>query len=376
MKIQLLDNGKHLEFAPLTLLKPLAKLFVGAMTIEKRWNRFFPEAEFSYDTEDYLQKKYPFSKSAELNIAANILPNEDLAAAVFALENAQLFQGENWIATHGTGKDVVKYAGEEVIILEKRWDLYRYNEAIIRNDYHILTEGRKSGKLSSSVTVIGDKKQIFIEEGVKLEAATLNTTDGPIYLAKDAEVMEGSMIRGPFVLGEHATIKMGSKIYGGTSIGEHCKIGGEVSNSLFQGYSNKGHDGFVGNALIGEWCNIGADSNTSNLKNNYGKIRTYNYAIGKEEQTDLQFMGLTMGDHSKCGINTMFNTATVVGVSSNVFGAEFPAKFIPSFAWGGSSFVAFEFDKAVEASNNMMGRRGLSLSSEDLALLRHIYDKK
>jgi UDP-N-acetylglucosamine diphosphorylase/glucosamine-1-phosphate N-acetyltransferase len=218
---------------------------------------------------------------------------------------------------------------------------------------------------------------IFIEEGAIVEAAILNTPSGPIYIGKDAEIMEGSIVRGPLAMCEHSALKLGAKVYGPTTLGPHCKVGGEVNNVVFQAYSNKGHDGFLGNALIGEWCNLGADTNTSNLKNNYGTISTYSYEEKGEIETETQFMGVCMGDHSKCGINTMFNTATVVGVSSNIYGAGFPAKFIPSFSWGGADeIVPFRFEKAIEYANNMMHRRGLQLSESEIAILRHISENK
>lgn len=373
MKIQLHDNDLHLEFAPLSLLKPIAELRMGMLTFEERWEEYFPDAEFSFATENYLQKKYPLDENWDLSVPSNAIPNEDYVAVLNIMEiDTSLYQGEIWLGTKGTGKTKMQFKGLEVIVITKRWHLFQKNDLVIKSDFSLLTEGLESHELSNTVTVIGDKNLVFLEEGAKAEACVLNTTDGPIYLAENSEIMEGSLVRGPFALGEHASLKMGTKLYGATTIGPHCKVGGEVGNSVFQAYSNKGHDGFVGNTLIGEWCNLGADTNTSNLKNNYSTIRTYNYALGKEEQTDLQFMGLTLGDHSKCGINTMFNTATVVGVSCNVYGGDFPQKFIPSFSWGGATFVPFDFEKAIEAANGMMKRRGLELSAEEIEILHHL----
>jgi UDP-N-acetylglucosamine diphosphorylase/glucosamine-1-phosphate N-acetyltransferase len=373
MKIQLHDNGLHLEFAPLSFLKPIAELRMGILTFEERWELHFEEAEFSVATEDYLQKKYPLSNEWDLSVPANVLPNEDYAAVLHSMEdNTSLFQGENWLGTKGNGSVKMQYKGEEVILISKRWHLFQKNDRAIRSDFSGLTEGLDSQKLSDSVTVIGDRNLIFLEEGAKVEACVLNTTDGPIYIGENAEIMEGSLVRGPLALCDNAVLKMGAKIYGATTVGPYCKVGGEVGNSVFQAFSNKGHDGYVGNSLIGEWCNLGADTNTSNLKNNYSTIRTYNYVLDGEEQTNLQFMGLTMGDHSKCGINTMFNTATVIGVSCNIFGGDFPQKFIPSFSWGGAEFVPFDFVKAIEAANGMMKRRGLELSELEVEILEKI----
>ena len=225
--------------------------------------------------------------------------------------------------------------------------------------------------------MIGDKKDIFLEEGAVVEASILNTNAGPIYIGKHSEIMEGSIVRGPLAMCEYSALKLGAKVYGASTLGPHCKVGGEINNVVFQAFSNKGHDGFLGNSIIGEWCNLGADTNTSNLKNNYGNVSTYSYEENKEVQTNLQFMGLCMGDHSKCGINTMFNTATVVGVSCNVFGADFPSKFIPSFSWGGGNgFESFKFNKAIEYANNMMNRRGIALSHEEIEILQFIENKK
>jgi UDP-N-acetylglucosamine diphosphorylase/glucosamine-1-phosphate N-acetyltransferase len=251
--------------------------------------------------------------------------------------------------------------------------LYALNDEVLVADFFLLTGGRSSQPLSDTNTVIGNEALIFLEEGAQVEASMLNTTGGPIYIANEAEIMEGCLVRGPFSLGEHAVLKMGAKIYGATTIGPYCKVGGEVSNTLFQSYSNKGHDGFLGNSLVGEWCNFGADSNTSNLKNNYSHVRTYSYEQEAETETGQQFMGVTMGDHSKCGINTMFNTATVVGVSCNIYGGGFPAKFLPSFSWGGADgLVPFKLEKAIEAANQMMGRRGLQLTEGDLAIFEEL----
>jgi|TARA_R110000737_G_C14624517_1_gene494388 UDP-N-acetylglucosamine diphosphorylase/glucosamine-1-phosphate N-acetyltransferase len=373
MKIQLHDNGLHLEFAPLSLLKPIAELRMGILTFEERWEEHFPDATFSFATEDYLQKKYPMSNDWDLSVPANVIPSEDYAAVLNSMDNnTSLYQDEIWLGTKGNGSTKMQYKGEEIIVISKRWHLFQKNDVAIKSDFSLLTDGMESQKLSDTVTIIGDRNLVFLEEGAKAEACVLNTTDGPIYIGENAEIMEGSLVRGPFALCDNAGLKMGAKIYGATTVGPHCKVGGEVGNSVFQAYSNKGHDGYVGNSLIGEWCNLGADTNTSNLKNNYSTIRTYNYTFGKEEQTDLQFMGLTMGDHSKCGINTMFNTATVVGVSCNIYGGDFPQKFIPSFSWGGEEFVPFEFDKALEAANGMMKRRGLELSEVEIEILNKI----
>ncbi|MFT6982372.1 MAG: UDP-N-acetylglucosamine diphosphorylase/glucosamine-1-phosphate N-acetyltransferase [Crocinitomicaceae bacterium] len=373
MKIQLDDNGKHLEFAPLTLTRPVGDLRVGILTNAERWKLLVPEAEISFATEDYLQSKFPKAEGA-IRVNACVIPNQNIVDQVRALKPGEdLLVGENWIAgTNGTGS-FRPLSGEMPIVLKKRWDLFEKNGAILKQDFDLITKGRATVQLSSMNTIIGDPNLIFLEEGATVEAAILNTKSGPIYIGKNAEVMEGSLLRGPIAMCESAVFKLGTKVYGPTTLGPFCKVGGEVTNVIFQAYSNKGHDGFLGNSLIGEWCNIGADTNSSNLKNNYGKVKTYSYQEQGLIQTDVQFMGLVMGDHSKCGINTMFNTATVVGVSSNVFGAEFPAKFIPSFTWG-TGGEKYNFDKALESANNMMDRRGLTLSKAEISILKYISD--
>lgn len=376
MKIQLDDNGKHLEFAPLTLTRPVGDLRVGILTNAKRWKLLMPEAEISFATEDFLQSKFPKTDGA-IKVNACVIPNQNIVDLIRTMgENNTLVGNEGWIAQSGD-EDVVSIVikiDDTPITLEKRWDLFEKNGEILKQDFDLITKGRTTVQLSSTNTIIGDPNLIFLEEGAIIEAVTLNTKSGPIYIGKNAEVMEGALLRGPIAMCENSVFKMGAKAYGPTTLGPFCKVGGEVTNVIFQAYSNKGHDGFLGNSLIGEWCNIGADTNSSNLKNNYGKVKTYSYQGGGLIQTNVQFMGLVMGDHSKCGINTMFNTATVVGVSSNVFGAEFPAKFISSFTWGIGS-EKYNFDKAIESANNMMERRGTSLSEAEISILKYISDK-
>ncbi len=373
MKIVLSDNGLHKRFAPLTLTRPLGELRMGAMTNAERWRLIVPEAAIYFETEEYLVSKFNQTSDFDLRVNAQLIPNEEVAVSILNLgEDEKLVYNGTWLAQKGGGTGLVHFTGESPLLISQRWQLYQCNDQAISIDFNWLTTDRISCNLSSSNTLIGDENRLFIEEGAKIEGAILNTSEGPIYVAKNAEIMEGSLVRGPFILGENSQLKMGAKIYGATTIGPHCKVGGEVTNVVFQAYSNKGHDGFLGNSLIGEWCNIGADSNTSNLKNNYGPVSTYSYEEGCEITTDVLFMGLTMGDHSKCGINTMFNTASVVGVSSNIFGAGFPKKFIPSFQWGGEETIPFRLEKAIEYSNNMMRRRGCQLSEDEKLILQYL----
>ena len=374
MKIVLFDNGLHLRFAPLSLTRPIGDLRIGIMTNTERWKLVEPIAEIFYESEVYLKEKFPATTKADLFVNGALIPNDEVIAAILALsENEKLVFESHELAYKGTGSELVKYTGKIPLLLENRWDIFQKNEIAIQSDFDLISAGRTSQPISNSNTVIGDASLIFVEEGAQVEAAILNTTEGPIYIGKDAEIMEGSIVRGPFAMCEHSVLKLGTKVYGATTLGPYCKVGGEVSNVVFQAYSNKGHDGFLGNATIGEWCNIGADTNASNLKNNYGKIAVFSYETKQEEQTDLQFLGLCMGDHSKCGINTMFNTGTVVGVSSNVFGSGFPAKYIPSFSWCDvDTIVPFRFEKAVEYANNMMLRRKLTLSNAEIDILKHV----
>ena len=375
MKIQLHDNQKHLDFAPLTLTRPVGDLRMGIFTNAERWKMLVPEAEISFETEDYLSKKFPLVSNA-IVVNACMIPTPEVVEEVCKLKgNEELAIDGNWIARSGTGEVIINYTKESPLFVKQRWELFQKNDQVLKSDFELITKGRTSVQLSSTNTIIGDHQLIFLEEGAKVEAAVLNTTNGPIYIGKNAEIMEGSLVRGPLAMCEGSTLKLGTKIYGATTVGPYCKVGGEVNNVIFQAYSNKGHDGFLGNSVIGEWCNLGADTNTSNLKNNYGLVKTYSYRTKKSEQTDAQFMGLFMGDHSKCGINTMFNTATVVGVFSNIYGAEFPSKYIPSFQWG-THGDSYDFHKAVESANNMMSRRGLSLSDEEIAILKAVADSQ
>lgn len=373
MIIYLHDNDKRLDFAPLTLTRPIGNLRMGILTNDERWKLLLPTAEVLFDSADYLIPKFP-QRGKGITVNACVIPTQEIANAVAQLKPNQLLTIDgNWIARSGGGDVVVHYEGEAPIVIEQRWELYQKNGAVLEADFQLLTQGRTSVPISETNTIIGDRNRIFLEEGAKMEAAILNTTTGPIYLGKNAEIMEGSIVRGGLAMGEESALKLGAKIYGPTTIGPHCKVGGEVNNSIFYAYSNKGHDGFVGNSVIGEWCNLGADTNTSNLKNNYGTVKTYSYTSQKLEQTNVQFMGLVMGDHSKTGINTMLNTASVVGVASNLFGADFPEKYVSSFQWG-TNGENYEFDKAIESINNMMVRRNRSLSEAEISILSYISD--
>ncbi len=368
MKLLLADNGLHLRLAPLTLTRPVANLRMGILTNNERWEELCPNSEIFFETEKYLEKKFPSTNEYTWRINGAVIPTEELVAVAQELEEGDiLMEGDEWILEVGKNpSNKIKYVGEPLVILKNRWDLFQRNGEVLPLDFAFLTEGRKSCGISKSNTIIGELDQLFIEEGVKIEGCILNTSTGPIYLGENSEVMEGSVIRGPFALGEEGCVKLATKIYGPTTIGPHCRVGGEVNNVVFQSYSNKGHDGFLGNAVLGEWCNLGADTNSSNLKNNYSTVKAYSYESNKLENTDITFMGLVMGDHSKCGINTMFNTASVVGVSANIYGAGFPDKLIKSFTWGGADgTVPFDLTKAIQVAEAMMERRHVAFTEGD-----------
>ena len=348
MNIILFDNFRRNNLLPLSYTRPVADFRVGILTIREKWEHYL-KVKTSTLTEEYLKPKYPILEQADnIMINGSICPNPELVKEIMALEpSGVIVKGETIVAMHVESVELEKSEDDNVeevkmqetandfLKLNYNWDIFRLNGKAIEADYELLTKGRKSQSLPAGNTHIG--KRLFIEKGARINGAILNSETGPIYIGKDAEIMEGAMIRGPFAMLDNAVVKMGAKIYGPTTIGPWCKIGGEVNNSVFFGYSNKAHDGFMGNSVIGEWCNIGADTNTSNLKNTYDNVKVWNYADNTFIDSGLTFCGLIMGDHSKCGINTMFNTGTVVGVSSNIFGSGYQRNFIPGFMWGGTA---------------------------------------
>ena len=376
---------------PLTYTRLIADCRVGIMTIREKWEHYLAAKTVNL-SESYLEYRFPFCHESGIHtyINGSVIPSREMLLAVNTLTNGQVLKDSNTVIAFCTDKTQINYENIEAIAtsaivvqyggkynkISHASDIFRCNGEEIQSDFELLTKGRISQKLSESNKVIGDSDRIFIEEGASVECAVLNTKSGSIYIGRDAEIMEGCLVRGPFALCEHAGLKMAAKVYTATTIGPHCKVGGEVSNSVFFGYSNKGHDGFVGNSVIGEWCNLGADTNTSNLKNNYGNVDVWSYREEKFIQTGLQFHGLIMADHGKSGINTMFNTGTVVGVAANVFGGGFPDKFIPSFAWGGAEGMeTFRFDKAIEVATRMMERRAITLTLTDIDILRVAFER-
>ena len=382
MNYILFDDSRE-DLLPLTFTRPVCDLRIGVMTIREKWEKWL-NTQTSTFTEKYLSIKFPCVES-QLNILVNggVCPTNQLIKAVSKLKPSERLVKNGKLLAACTNDSVAdfdfanvsgKEFDEDVTTVEYPWDIFSKNGHELKADFALLTDGRTSASLSNTVTVIGDG-DVFLEDGAKAEACIFNTSNGPIYLGKNTEVMEGSVIRGPFALCEGSQVKLGSKVYGPTTVGPHSRIGGEVNNSVIIGYSNKGHDGFLGNSVLGEWCNLGADTNNSNLKNNYDEVRVWNYGEGRFAKTGLQFCGLIMGDHSKSGINTMFNTGTVVGVSSNVFGSGFPRTFIPSFNWGGAAgFTEYNQQKAFATAERVMQRRGKEFNENEKAILSSVFE--
>jgi UDP-N-acetylglucosamine diphosphorylase/glucosamine-1-phosphate N-acetyltransferase len=384
MNYILFDGTVRNALLPFTFTRPVADIRIGILTIREKWETYLGSTTTTV-TEEYLQDKFPMVEMEEnVMINASFLPNAVLSEMVSNLEvNQSIFKGDEVIAffTQESQEEVdfdtyeIIEFNDEVLTVENTWDIFQKNDAAIREDFELLTEDRRSQPIPKSVNVISPEN-IFIEEGAKLEFVTLNASSGPIYIGKDSEIMEGSVIRGPFALCEGAQVKLASKVYGATTVGPHSRIGGEVSNSVLFAYSNKGHDGFLGNSVLGEWCNIGADSNNSNLKNNYEEVKLWSYETENFAKTGLQFCGLMMGDHSKCGINTMFNTGTVIGVSANIFGSGFPRNFVPSFSWGGASgFSTYITKKAFETARIVMSRRNIEFDEKEQQILEHVFEE-
>ena len=384
MNYILFDGPVRNALLPFTFTRPVADILIGIMTIRQKWEARLGST-ITTITEDYLSAKFPMVEMEEnVMINAAYLPNDTLAEMVSDLkENQAIFKGDDVIAFFTTENqeevdfdsyEIIQYS-DDCLTVEHTWDIFSKNDAAIRADFAYLTEDRKSQPIPKSVNVIAPEN-IFIEEGAKLEFVTLNASNGPIYIGKNAEIMEGTVIRGPFALCENAMVKMSAKVYGATTVGPGSRIGGEVKNSVLFANSNKGHEGFLGDSVLGEWCNIGADTNNSNLKNNYEEVKLWSYETEGFAKTGLQFCGLMMGDHSKCGINTMFNTGTVVGVSANIFGSGFPRNFVPSFSWGGAAgFTTYVTKKAFETAKLVMGRRNIEFDETESAILEHIFEE-
>lgn len=384
MNYILFDGPHRNNLLPFTFTRPVADIRIGILTIREKWESYL-EYTTTTVTEDYLAEKFPMVEMDEnIMINASFLPNTQIIEMIKNLKEGQaIFKEEDVLAFFvKEGEEVddfskfeaVEFEGD-IVQIQHTWDIFSKNGEAIESDFQLITKDKISQPIPEHINTI-NPEDIFIEKGATLNFATLNASSGPIYIGRDAEVMEGSLVRGPFALCNNSTLKLASKIYGPTTVGPHSKVGGEVNNCVIFGYSNKGHDGFLGNSVLGEWCNLGADTNNSNLKNNYAEVRLWNYQTEGFAKTGLQFCGLMMGDHSKCGINTMFNTGTVVGVSANIFGSGFPRNFVPSFSWGGSKgIVTYKTTKAFEVAEVVMARRKEEFTDLDKAILEHVFEE-
>lgn len=384
MQIVLFDDTYAGKLLPFTFTRPVCELRCGIFTIREKWEDYFPNVSFKFITaRKVLQLKWeaPIEQQDTLFINGALFPNQHLVETISKLatgsgikeQDGRMLAFRASSFSHGDSIQAEVYAGAR--LLHQPEDLFQQLGISIQEDFDRLTLGRASSGSLHHVTVIGNNP-IFLEQGASIKASIINTEAGPVYLGVGAEVMEGCTVRGPFALGVHSALKMGSKVYGPTVLGPHCKAGGELNNSLMMGYSNKAHDGFLGNSVIGEWCNLGADTNNSNLKNNYDIVKLWDHEAGRFRSTGLQFCGLMMADHAKAGINTMFNTGTVVGVGANIFGAGFPRNFLPSFSWGGAQgFETFRFPKFVETANRVLARRGLQLTDAEVSILEAVYQE-
>ena len=384
----ILFDDYRTNLLPFTYTRPVAEIRCGILTLTSKWEKRIPESNFSFLTESYLSEKY--NTTFETNntyLNGALLSNSNLVSSLHQLQENQCLidkKNKQVLAIRSSkqlkAEELDPSSFEEVIfehdyhIIKNVWDIFSLNDAAIKADFELITKDRTSEPLDETNIHIGN--QLFIEKGAKVQAAVLNSTSGPIYIGKNAEVMEGTVVRGGLALCEGATLKLATKIYGPTTVGPHSKVGGEVNNSVIFGYSNKGHDGFLGNSVLGEWCNLGADTNVSNLKNNYASIKLWNFEKGGFKDSGQQFCGLMMGDHSKSGINTMFNTATVVGVSANIYGGGFPRNFIPSYAWGGAEkWMVYRFEKAMEVAEKVMERRNVKLDETERKILKEVFDQ-
>lgn len=378
--IILADNAEaRLSLLPLTFTRPIARLLTGLFTIEERWQRYLP-GDYSYLTADYLSEVFPLRESGDDNliIDSRVIADRQLAEAVAALRLGEgLMAGDVLVARRGAVEDepesIMEYEGP-VTVINRPFDVFLTNGASLESDFAEVTRGRTSQPLPPSCMVIGDASRLFIEDGATVSGAVINVETGPVYIGRGATVMEGACMRGPIAVLDHSTVNMGAKIYGATTIGPHSKVGGELNNVVIIGYSNKAHDGFLGNAVIGEWCNLGAGSTASNLKNDYTEIKLWNYASRRFQRTGLQFCGLIMGDHSKAGINTMFNTATVIGVGVNVHGTGFPRNFVPSFSDGSAAgFSEQPLQKFLDVAARVMARRDRTLGEAEVRMYEALY---
>lgn len=381
MTINLFDDNAWASLRPLSFTRPVADLRVGILTIAQKWERHL-NATAGFLTIPYLSIKYPAQPGASLSINGSVCPDEGLLEAIDRLSDGEVLKQEDLLiayrAPFGTSpKELnalkpVAY-GPPIIRIFHPEDIFKNNDIELRKDFSLLTKGRSSAILSSTNVILGE--QVFVEEGGGAECATLNSLNGPIYIGKNSQIWEGAHIRGSFALCHDSQVKMGAKIYGQTTIGPFSRVGGEINNAVIWGYSSKGHEGYLGNSVMGQWCNIGADTNNSNLKNNYAPVKIWDYTLDDFRQTGMLFCGMIMADHAKCGINTMFNTGSVVGVGANIFGAGFPKTFLPDFSWGGAQgFETYRLDKMFETAEQVFMRRNLPFDEEERNILTAVFE--
>lgn len=392
MKIALFDHqDAHVNLLPLSFTRPICDFRVGITTIREKWQAFLPEAEVHALPVGYLRPRFgepDDTGETMLFVSGDIVPDEDIAAKIVALKPGQAYVWEDVVlALCGSWDDLKlrKYTDcfeEDLRRVRQVYDVFLMNPAVLVEDFRRITRGRKSQPLSKTNRILGELEDadgnpmIFLEEGAEAEGAMFNLKDGPVYIGKDAEVMEGCFVRGPIAFCEHSKARIGSKLYGGSTFGPYVKVGGEIDNSVIFGYTNKAHDGYLGNAVVGEWCNLGAGVNCSNLKNDYSKIRLWNYREHSFVRTGLQFCGPIIGDHTKLGVNVMLNTATVLGVGVNIHGAGFPRVFVPSFSEGSpaSGFTDVSMKKFVTIAERVMARRDIPVTDLDRVIFDRIFE--
>jgi UDP-N-acetylglucosamine diphosphorylase/glucosamine-1-phosphate N-acetyltransferase len=382
----LFDDTSRISLRPLTFFRPVSAIRVGILTISEKWEKHLQHT-VSFLTEMYLQEKFPL-KVGTINILINgsILPNQELIDEILSLEaDSSLIKDDIIIAVHLTAENLKhfspgiapnmrsKKANSSFVKINNTWDIFGNNKKAIIDDFKLITYGRKSADISTTNQVIG--KNLFVEDSVQIECSTINTLKGPVYIGKDAEIMQGCHIEGPVALCDHSVLKMGTLVYKGTTIGPWCKAGGEINNSVMMGYSSKAHDGFLGDSVIAEWCNLGAGTTTSNLKNNYEAVKQWSYSQNKFVSTGLQFCGLVLGDHCKTGISSMFNSGTTAGVCSNIFGVSYQRNFIPSFVWGGNSgFRKHRLNEAMDTAKAVYARRSLPFNSVEEKIFTTVFE--
>jgi len=378
----LFDDIQWQQLFPLTLSRPTSAIRIGMSTIADKWKQKLGGKDVFYHTEDYLKQRFVPSSSSQVQLVNGaVLPAPDLISAIQDLPSGTLLKSgdinvalqTDFYNNEDSLEDILNEAPVQQIgsieLLNRPEDILRLNDIWIERDFQD-TEGGILGHIDEDTKIIGSPDRIHIGIGATVHAQSINTTDGPVYIGKDVLVMEGAMLRGPLVIYDRSVIKMGAKIYGKTSIGNRCKVGGEVKRVVIHCHSNKGHDGYLGDSVIGEWCNLGADSNNSNMKNTYGKVNLYDIADGHRRRTEEQFLGLFMGDHCRCAINTQFNTGTVAAYFANIFGAP-PSTYIKPFQWGEDK--VYDLEKAIEVARTVYDRRSMQFTSGNEAIMRYLY---